>query len=307
MTWSLVIAAVGLIQTATRDDASPKFELRVEDRTPATYRLPDGRITGGYFDPTGDFVRDPAAGAGMSGSVAGVAVNDPDTGPDTGIGLGKTVFEASERVYEFRSGMLIFGTLRYPGKFTPWPGSEVISVDEYIPESGRPRIYNLPGKFVKLPAGVRPRRFALPPQLPGYALGGGSLFDPKQEFQYRPAPARLVGVLREKKIVFGRLNSKGTFIEDRNLPVVDSKGQAAVEITSAEGKKVEVPIINEPLRPEELVYEYRSGNLTVGRLTPEGEFFSYPGVIVISFGNEYQHSPDKPRIYNLPGEIVRRK
>ncbi len=52
-------------------------------------------------------------------------------------------------VYEYRSGMLIKGDLDEKGNFLPDIGSEVVSFKDYRYREDGPRIYNLPGKFVR--------------------------------------------------------------------------------------------------------------------------------------------------------------
>jgi hypothetical protein len=302
MNWCFAVttvAAAGLHLPAGRVDTPPAYELKVEARTPTKLRLPDGRVALGYLDPAGDFVRDAVHGVGVSGSLQAVAANDPDTG----IGGGKTVFEATEAVYEFRSGALTPGTLRYPGKFMPTIGAKVISVNAYTPAADQPRIYNLPGKFVPLPAGVQPKPYAPPSPEPGYRLGGGAA-DPASAFKFRQNLDRTVGMLRGKRVLFGRLDARGTFNEDRATPAAEYKDQSTAEIRSPSGKPSQVSVINHPRSPRELVYEYRSGYLTAGNLEDGGEFVPVAGAIVISFDHEYRHSESEPRIYNLPGEFI---
>ena len=53
------------------------------------------------------------------------------------------------RVYEYRSGRLIIGDIDEKGLFLPDLGSRIMSLKDYRPGGTTPRIYNLPGSFVK--------------------------------------------------------------------------------------------------------------------------------------------------------------
>jgi internalin A len=56
---------------------------------------------------------------------------------------------AKEDVYEYRSGRLVKGTLLENGTFVPELGGKVIDFKDYHYAKDAPRIYNLPGRFVK--------------------------------------------------------------------------------------------------------------------------------------------------------------
>jgi hypothetical protein len=56
---------------------------------------------------------------------------------------------AQKGVYEFRSGRLIPGDLDEDGNFIPTLGSRVIDFNDYHYSPKAPKIYNLPGKFVR--------------------------------------------------------------------------------------------------------------------------------------------------------------
>jgi hypothetical protein len=55
----------------------------------------------------------------------------------------------TEPVYEYRSGLMIKGTLDDEGDFTPEVGSRITSFKDYRYRQDALRIYNLPGKFVE--------------------------------------------------------------------------------------------------------------------------------------------------------------
>jgi hypothetical protein len=52
-------------------------------------------------------------------------------------------------VYEFRSGRLIPGDIDDDGNFIPTVGGKIIDFKDYRYGPKAPKIYNLPGKFVK--------------------------------------------------------------------------------------------------------------------------------------------------------------
>jgi len=56
---------------------------------------------------------------------------------------------AQKGVYEYRSGRLIKGDLDQHGNFVPEIGSKVIDFKDYHYSKDAPRIFNLPGRFVK--------------------------------------------------------------------------------------------------------------------------------------------------------------
>jgi hypothetical protein len=56
---------------------------------------------------------------------------------------------AQKGVYEFRSGRLIPGDIDDKGNFIPTVGGRIIDFKDYRYGPKAPKIYNLPGKFVK--------------------------------------------------------------------------------------------------------------------------------------------------------------
>jgi hypothetical protein len=67
--------------------------------------------------------------------------------------------EVNESVYEYRSGILIFGSLDDDGNFIPMLGERPILFLNYTGERTKHRIYNLPGDFVpkaKIPHEKKP-------------------------------------------------------------------------------------------------------------------------------------------------------
>jgi hypothetical protein len=78
-----------------------------------------------------------------------------------GVDVGGGPFSAADRfpgtlingsagpVYEYRSGRLILGELDEDGNFIPDLRGKILAFKDYRPGKDVPRIYNLPGKFVK--------------------------------------------------------------------------------------------------------------------------------------------------------------
>jgi hypothetical protein len=97
----------------------------------------------GNWDSAGDFIRAP----GMSVYRVGQPFR---TMPPSAVRPANMPFGVStEKVYEFRSGMLIKGILERNGNFVPDLDSKVMPFAEYRPNERTLRIYNLPGRFVK--------------------------------------------------------------------------------------------------------------------------------------------------------------
>ncbi len=97
----------------------------------------------GHLDARGNFLRD------VRRPVVMQLLTPAGPYPDPGMVINFCAFEG-EPVYEFRSGYLIRGVFRSLGAgFIPDVGSRVIAFKDYRPGKGVPRIYNLPGSFVK--------------------------------------------------------------------------------------------------------------------------------------------------------------
>src|SRR5262249_51079484 len=124
---------------------------------------------------------------------------------------------------------------------------------------------------------------------------------------------RVVGHLQEGEIVFGQIDEDGTFTIDHKYRPVPVPGHRPSTIPSAAktGREKlwgdESPgryeVINKPRRANELVYEYRVGNLIKGTLDIEGNFIPELGSEVIPF-TDYRYDGEALRIYNLPGKII---
>lgn len=286
----------------------PKYEYRSSEISKVHYRLPDGdgvSITA-YLSDNGEFVRDPLSPAGAS-SLYRTAVNDSR---DKKNDFGTIGTEYNEQVYEFRSGSLILGKLVYPGRFVPSIGGKVTSIDDFIPDPDLPRIYNLPGIMVKVPVGLRQQRFAASPAWQPFVVTGPIKY-PDITHHLTLDVERKVGVMRGGSVFIGRLNKLGQFTENRKIDPVSYQKQKSLSIQNSEGIMEIIPVINHPIIVPipnttpvgELVYEYRSGKLTCGKLNFDGVFEPTAGTIVIDFGT-FRYTKEEWRIYNLPGTFT---
>ncbi|MBX9627764.1 MAG: hypothetical protein K2X82_28450 [Gemmataceae bacterium] len=292
-----IAVAARLTASVVPGGTPPDVEFRPGDIGSVPYRLPDGRVAQGSLTASGDFLRNPKAGTRVPGFPRAVAINDPTTGPD------HFVTDVTEEVFEFRSGSLVPGRLKYPGRFVPTVGAKVISVDDYVPGADKPRVYNLPGTFAKLPPGAKRKPYAVVADSPRPVAPAADAWE------YRHLPDRLVAVIRGNQVLVGRLADSGTFAEDRGIPPTKDDGRSQVTVRTPGAGVVKVPIINRPEDENEPVYEYRSEHLTPGNLSPTGEFVPRQGAVILRMygvnADGYVHSEGEPRIYNLPGEFVR--
>lgn len=314
-----------------------KYEYRSAEVKKVSYRLPDGdgeRIIA-YLSDNGEFVRDPKSPAD-SGSIMLDAFNDPRKrwfAYNTTLIIGYD-HELTEPVYEFRSGRLVPGRLVFPGLFVPTVGGIISSIDDYIPDPVLPRIYNLPGTMVKVPVGQRPQRFAATPTWkplirPDYPtsyplnwqfaaspawqpfMSTGPVKYPEITHSLTLDVERKVGVIRGDSVFIGRLDKLGQFTENRKIDPIVYQKQQSLSIQNSEGIMEIIPIINHPvivpvpntISDGELVYEYRSGKLTCGKLNFDGVFEPNAGTIVIDFGT-FRYTKEEWRIYNLPGTFT---
>lgn len=292
-------------QVAERDwNFKPDYDMWVQ------YRLPNQWTVAGHLNVAGTFVRSPTSGESTGHLGFSPAINDPAGD------LGDKWRAGSETVYEFRCGVLVRGTLRYPGNFTPAVGEKPISFTEYRrTEGGRPapRIYNLPGRLVTLKPGQRPTPYTPPPtELAPYRdwTRDGKPADIDEVLRsikkYKPAVDRRVGIRLGKLVDIGRLTQEGVFVLDRAIEPVEYKDGPTVEVTlPGSGKqRVTVPVLNHPMKPNEGVYEYRNSKLTFGYFRPDGSFDPQPGSIVRRMEHYQADQADTTRIYNLPYEPV---
>jgi hypothetical protein len=108
------------------------------DRPVALFR--GDSIVEGRLDAAGNFLEDPSKPIQHLGK--------PYSGPNVVEINGREA--VGDPVYEFRSGRLIRGSFAKSRTFVPDLGSTVINFKDYRYRPGGIRIYNLPGRFVKI-------------------------------------------------------------------------------------------------------------------------------------------------------------
>ncbi len=107
-------------------------------------------------------------------------------------------------------------------------------------------------------------------------------------YEVRMDLLRLVGWLQGGgKPIYGHLDAAGNFLPEDTLSA---------------------PVVNRPVQAKEAVYEYRSGNLIKGTLRQDGGFIPELGSKVTTLKDYLKtYDPENsPRIYNLPGFIVKK-
>jgi hypothetical protein len=113
----------------------------------------------------------------------------------------------------------------------------------------------------------------------------------KAKYVFVPDTNRWVGVIRDKKVLVGKLDAKGNFAH-------------VLELDLGAGFSAGVPnfeFVNDVGLPEKKkAYEYRSGVLVPGELQRDGSFVPEIGGKIIHF-KDYTYTPDGPKIWNLPG------
>jgi hypothetical protein len=110
----------------------------VEDTTPLIEVIHGRTVSIGKLDAAGNFIPDKRyfqafrTDRGVTGSPPGTLIN-----------------WAQKRVYEFRSGRLVPGDIDGMGHFIPTVGGRIIDFKDYRYSSKAPKIYNVPGEFVR--------------------------------------------------------------------------------------------------------------------------------------------------------------
>jgi hypothetical protein len=135
------IVTVGKNQTNRADDKAFKWQYVENVKTLVSVQR-NGMEYLGYLDAAGNFTPDmskrPFRVGSWTRSVPSYKlVNYPNTRP-------------VECVYEFRAGMLIRGLLMECGNFVPEEDSKIVAFKDYQFNKDAIRIYNLPGRFVKV-------------------------------------------------------------------------------------------------------------------------------------------------------------
>lgn len=221
--------------------------------------------------------------------------------------------------YEYRSGRLIKGALTPDGCFVPELGSRVTEFTDFRRDPDLPltEIYNKPD-FERENERMKANREAK-------ATGGkGATWKPPPKADPPPAagiptgyklwlpvaleqPPAWVAHVRGELMELGHLNDDGDFVPDYGLPPfpLTQPWQGARNRQTGE---TELKYYNLPLKgEEEPVYEYRSGRLLQGTLLRSGTFVPDTGSKVFDFGDYKPDDPKARRIYNLPGELVKKR
>jgi hypothetical protein len=123
-----------------------------------------------------------------------------------------------------------------------------------------------------------------------------------EEYTFVGDTTVLIGLIHGQEFRIGRLDKSGNFSPDERWPVFRTDAMLS--------GIPQFRFINGPATaPTEKVYEYRSGRLVIGSLDMAGNFTPQLGSKIISFEDHLAHyEPGKsPRIYNLPGTIVKKE
>ena len=120
--------------------------------------------------------------------------------------------------------------------------------------------------------------------------------EPQQpEYEYVPDTDRWVEMKHGEKYSIGKLDEKGNFLPERKWMNIDIGASRPAEAPSA-------VLINSP---KGQVYEYRSEQLIPGELDDGGNFI--PALDRIISFKDYRPGPKAVRIYNLPGQFVKKE
>jgi hypothetical protein len=112
---------------------------------------------------------------------------------------------------------------------------------------------------------------------------------PEENYVFVPNIERWVSITRHGSRLFGKLDDAGNFVQEFKRSA--SKGGSEPESVQLNTNYQGTP---------QTVYEYRSGRLIKGELTPQGDFVPELGSKVIRF-EDYKYRPDGVIIWNLPG------
>jgi hypothetical protein len=117
------------------------------------------------------------------------------------------------------------------------------------------------------------------------------------EYIYQPQKGILVTGFVGDKYYQGVIASDGSFVPDL---------QKSPGLLGQTGSDFLAPHYRIAAKPNERVYEYRSGYLIPMVFVNKYELIPEVGGIIIDF-KDYHYSPTARRIYNLPGRFVLKK
>lgn len=308
--WVGILAFV-LAQQPTVDEDLPPLP-RIDYGTPAgpTYiGLQRGdKLWLGALDAAGNFVPDYRAGwlpiGGHSAAPRYIGLN--------------TMLSAntSALTYEHRSGRLIKGVLVPDGSFVPELGSRVTELKDfsYDPDQPLHEIYNLPD-FKAIEALIKKARERdqtieqkTMPRMPAPPKARvPASYDYQAYSTFRDPPAPWVAHVRGRTLELGRLNDAGDFLPEYDLPPIRLAQPWADSRRLLPGER-QLLYYNLPKSEDkEPIYEYRSGRLLQGTLLKNGTFVPDADSKVLDFGDYKPADPKARRIYNLPGELVKKR
>jgi hypothetical protein len=243
-----------------------------------------------------------------------------------GVSLGTpTHLFTSMPQYEYRTGRLIPGTgvvralkpnpsqvYDFEYYFVPEIGAKILQagVDFDINHPDRP-IYNMPFTYHRYFTSERKKEnqknptVALDDPPPGQPPPGYKLL-PYRECRFlRETPKTDPPFMRVMANIMeiGRLSDQGDFLPDFRIPAMPRTHLKPATIGLLHGGPSFVYNIPRDGKKTEAVYEYRAGRLIKGTLHDSGNFEPEKGSRIIRF-KDYT-LPYRPRIYNLPGVLVK--
>jgi len=143
--WSSIAFALALASRGAADDKPPAKQTEFRQDLKRSVAWVHGKqFLLGHLDAKGNFLPDPI----MTRYVVGQPWGGSRWFDYLNLSRGP-----KETVYEFRSGLLVKGTLYPDGKFVPETRATIIKFSEYRFGPDSPRIFNLPGRFVERDAG----------------------------------------------------------------------------------------------------------------------------------------------------------
>jgi hypothetical protein len=291
LTW--LARGLSLVALVAAVACEESYEFVIQPGKRASFLLTPRTIVG-WLDEQGNFHWDPDRFQPDSAAAFG----------PRGPALMNAAYRAREPVFEYRSARLIPGIIDERCNFVPDLEGVVADFRDYRYSPDARRIYNLPGKFVKKEQSAEKKPAVADPK-PGnsqkpkphspfleFRPAGSS---GQEEYDYRSERSKRV-TLRRDRIIRGTLDDYGHFIPDADHRQLPEDAPAPMN----------PPPINVARREKEPVYEYRCDRLIPGILDEKDNFVPELSGKIMAM-REFRYSPDGPRIYNLPGEFVKKQ